>query len=102
LGLGSLTALALSDWRHRAAVLLWPAIIALVALPFLPAGGSPPDIRTAVVCIATAIVLFQPRDINTAITRSRAFVGDFSYSLYTGFAPPENLSCRYFPNVCQF
>lgn len=86
LGLGSLGILALEGsaagaWLAR---LFWPALAAVLALPFLPTGGPHPGVDALIVCMATLIVILRRHPLldRTLPARSLARLGDISYSLY--------------------
>lgn len=74
---------------HRAVrrftnLLFVPALLCLLALPFMPFKGTHPGINALLVCLATLVIILQNSPwLNGALSaRLLARVGDFSYSLY--------------------
>jgi peptidoglycan/LPS O-acetylase OafA/YrhL len=69
---------------RRIRTLFWPAVALLVLIPLFPFGGVHPGIDVLLVCSATIVIILSAveRYWKTAVVRSLAFVGDFSYSLY--------------------
>jgi len=86
LGLGSLGVLVLEGSRAGAwlARLFWPALAALVLLPFLPTGTPHPGLDALIVCTATLIVILRrhPGAQGAWWLRPLVGLGDISYSLY--------------------
>lgn len=90
--IGSVSALWLlrpHDDQHRAVsgivgLLFVPALLCLLALPFLPAAGMCPGFNALLICVATLIVILKySHRLNAAWpTQVLARIGDFSYSLY--------------------
>lgn len=85
MAIGSVGALAALGGRGRAVLcaLFWPALAALILVPF--ANGNPyPDAKTLSVCVATLIVILRRHPLcNTGpIPKLLATVGAISYSLY--------------------
>jgi len=86
LGLGSLGVLVLEGSRAGSwlARLFWPALAALVLLPFFPTGEPHPGLDALVVCTATLVVILR-RHPGAQWARWLAplvGLGDISYSLY--------------------
>jgi peptidoglycan/LPS O-acetylase OafA/YrhL len=86
LGLGSLGVLALQGspagaWLGR---LFWPALAALLVLPFFPTGAPHPGLDALLVCTATLVVILRchPGAEGFAPLRPLVWLGDISYSLY--------------------
>lgn len=86
LGLGSLGVLALQGspagaWLGR---LFWPALAALVVVPFFPTGAPHPGLDALIVCIATLVVILRchPGAERFVPLRPLVWLGDISYSLY--------------------
>lgn len=86
---GALWLLRPHDDPHRAVsrmvgLLFVPALLCLLALPFLPAVGMHPGFNALLVCVATLIVILKnSHRLNVAwLTQVLARIGDFSYSLY--------------------
>lgn len=85
LGVGSLGAfiVARQDAQNLAKWMFWPSLVALIALPIFPFGGSHPGIDALVACFATLIVILRAHPaLNGAAVKPLAWVGDISYSLY--------------------
>lgn len=86
LGIGSIGALlpavaSTQEWARR---FFWPALAALVLVPWLPAFGPHPGISALVVCVATLLVLLARRldwDASPGM-RAAAWLGTISYPLY--------------------
>ena len=89
LGLGSLGSLV-SVWLEGSAVYrwigraFWLAVAALVLLPFFPTGLPHPGLDALLVCLATLVVILHRHERlgSHRVTRSLAWFGDLSYSLY--------------------
>lgn len=86
LGMGSLGVLVLEGSRTGSwlARLFWPALAALVLLPFFPTGAPHPGLDALVVCTATLVVILR-RHPGAQWARWLAplvGLGDISYSLY--------------------
>jgi peptidoglycan/LPS O-acetylase OafA/YrhL len=87
LALGSLGAL-LAARVSGSTILSWarlPALLALFAIPAFPLGERSPGLDSAIVCVATLILIVGGRGgrIESALpVRAFAWVGNFSYSLY--------------------
>lgn len=86
LGLGSLGILALEGsvagtWLAR---LFWPALAALLVVPFFPTGAPHPGFDAMIVCTATLVILLRRHPLlNQSLpARGLAHLGDISYSLY--------------------
>ena len=86
LALGSMGVLVLQGskagvWLGR---LFWPALAALVVLPFFPTGAPHPGLDAAIVCIATLVVILRnhPGANQRVALRPMVWLGDISYSLY--------------------
>lgn len=86
LALGSLGILALEGsvaeaWLAR---LFWPALAALLVVPFFPTGYPHPGLDALIVCSATLIILLRRHPLlNQSLSaRGLAHLGDISYSLY--------------------
>lgn len=86
LGLGSLGVLALEGsvagaWLAR---LFWPALAALLVVPFFPTGAPHPGLDALIVCTATLVVLLRRHPVLNRgwPARGLAHLGDISYSLY--------------------
>ena len=86
LGLGSLGILALEGsvagaWLTR---LFWPALAALLLVPFFPTGAPHPGFDALIVCTATLVILLSRHPLlNRSLpARGLAHLGDISYSLY--------------------
>ncbi len=86
LGIGSLGVLALEGradgaWVRR---LYWPALAALLVVPFVPVGGAHPGADAIIVCLATLVVILRNHPVvgASAPMRGLAWFGDMSYSLY--------------------
>ncbi len=64
--------------------LFYPSLVALVALPAFPIGGSHPGLAAILACAATLTVVLRHHEgfERSRVTRTLAVVGDFSYSLY--------------------
>lgn len=86
LALGSLGILALegSFIGAQLARLFWPALVALLALPFFPTGAPHPGLDALIICACTLIVILrQHTTVNQSPpTRVLARLGDISYPLY--------------------
>jgi len=84
LGLGSIGALSAGRFERPAALLYWPALVALFAVTVVPIGGAHPGPSAAVICVSTLLVVLARREgvANSAPGRWLARVGDYSYSLY--------------------
>lgn len=86
LALGSLGVLALEGSFAGAllARLFWPALAALLLLPFFPTGRSHPGADALIICVATmAIILRRHAGFDHSVpVRGLARLGDISYSLY--------------------
>ncbi|MDB5694324.1 MAG: acyltransferase 3 [Alphaproteobacteria bacterium] len=85
LGFGSIGAFVIARpaWRRAARLLFWPALAAMLFIPFYPLGVLQPGIDTAIVCGATLVVILScHRILNLPALRPLAFIGDISYSLY--------------------
>lgn len=61
-----------------------PSLLALLALPAYPIGGTHPGLAAVLVCGATLVVILRrhPLSERSPWVRGLAAVGDFSYSLY--------------------
>jgi len=86
LALGSLGILALGGSMARAwlAWLFWPALAALLAVPFFPTGAAHPGLDALIVCTATLVIILRCHPVlNRGFpARGLASLGDISYSLY--------------------
>lgn len=86
LGFGSLGVLVLEGTRAAAwlARLFWPAVAALLLVPFVPTGAPHPGLDALIVCTATLIVILRRHPGAQAARWLRPLVGlgDISYSLY--------------------
>lgn len=86
LALGSLGALSLAGSRPGAwlARLFWPAVGALLVVPFFSTGGPHPGLDALIVCTATLIVILRRHPLfeHSLPARGLARLGDISYSLY--------------------
>lgn len=86
LGLGSLGVLVLEGSRAGAwlARLFWPALAALLLVPFFPTGAPHPGLDALIVCTATLIVILRrhPGAQGARWLRPLVGLGDISYSLY--------------------
>lgn len=86
LALGSLGALAPAGWYQGWGVarLFWPALAALLAVPFFPTGAPHPGLDVLIVCLATLIVILRRHPVldRSVSVRGLARLGDISYSLY--------------------
>src|SRR5262249_12053166 len=88
LGLGSLGALLARDHGERlrrvASPLVWPAMLALVAIPVHPTSTLHPGPDALIVCLATLAIISCDRAAlwQNPPALALARVGDFSYSLY--------------------
>lgn len=86
LGVGSLGVLVLEGSRAGAwlARLFWPALAALLLVPFLPTGAPHPGLDALIVCTATLIVILRrhPSAQGARWLRPLVGLGDISYSLY--------------------
>lgn len=86
LGVGSLGVLVLEGSRAGAwlARLFWPALAALLLLPFFPTGTPHPGLDALIVCTATLIVILRrhPAAQDAWWLRPLVGLGDISYSLY--------------------
>ncbi|GAB4203243.1 MAG: acyltransferase family protein [Tibeticola sp.] len=86
LGLGSLGVLVLEGSRAGAwlARLFWPALAALMLVPFFPTGAPHPGLDALIVCTATLIVVLRkhPGAQRAWWLRPLVGLGDISYSLY--------------------
>jgi peptidoglycan/LPS O-acetylase OafA/YrhL len=86
LALGSVGALVFARAPRPAAFawLLWPALLVLVLLPFLPVASPHPGVDALLVCIATLVVILvrHPLLEGKLPVAALARVGDMSYSLY--------------------
>lgn len=86
LGVGSLGVLVLEGSRAGAwlARLFWPALAALLLVPFLPTGAPHPGLDALIVCTATLIVILRrhPSAQGARWLRPLVGMGDISYSLY--------------------
>jgi peptidoglycan/LPS O-acetylase OafA/YrhL len=86
LALGSVGAIALERYREAPWVRrsFWPALVALLALPFLPGGMPHPGLAAVAVCVSTlAVILGRVRALHQSwpvVTMAK--LGDMSYSLY--------------------
>lgn len=84
--IGVLGALILPGDRCRAFIKLafWPALIALLALPFIPYSSLHPGPGAVIICAATLIILLRnhPQLSQGPIIKATSRVGDISYSLY--------------------
>ena len=98
LALGSIGVLALD--RYRDALLLrrafWPALLALLALPFLPGGMPHPGAAALAVCVSTLVVILSRHKAlaTNGPTRAMARLGDMSYSLYLVHWPLSALAAN--------
>ena len=84
--IGSAGALLL-DSKVRAdtlRLLFWPALLVLLAMPFIKLTAPHPGLAAILVCVATLVVILRAHPgINTlAVTRVFGKLGDLSYSLY--------------------
>ena len=86
LALGSLGTLAFEGrvagaWLAR---LFWPALAALLLVPFFPTNPAHPGLDALIVCIATLVVILRAHPaLNRGFAvRGLAHLGDISYSLY--------------------
>ena len=86
LALGSIGVLALAPsvtgpWPAR---LFWPAIAAIVAVPFFPTSAAHPGADAVIVCVATLIVILRRHPFlnQNWAAHSLARIGDISYPLY--------------------
>jgi peptidoglycan/LPS O-acetylase OafA/YrhL len=85
LALGSLGCLALDTPRFARAVkiLFWPALAALLLIPFVSTGTPHPGGDALIVCCATLVLLLRKHPaLNHSHLFALAWVGDLSYSLY--------------------
>lgn len=86
MALGSLGVLVLegSAAGTLLARLFWPALVALLIVPFFPTGAPHPGSDALIVCTATLIVILRHHPmLNTSLpVRGLARLGDISYSLY--------------------
>jgi len=87
LALGSFAALVASRFMG-APLLSWlrvPALIVLLATPAFPIGGPHPGVDSAIVCLATLVLILGATGgeaERSPPVRAVAWVGNFSYSLY--------------------
>ena len=86
LGLGSLGVLVwegsvAGTWLAR---LFWPALAALLLVPFFPTGAPHPGLDALIVCTATLVILLRRHPLLNQgwAARGPAHLGDISYSLY--------------------
>ena len=87
MALGSIGVLALEGSAAGtlvARLLFWPALVALLLVPFLPTGAPHPGLDALIVCTATLIIILRRHPmLNTGLpVRGLARLGDISYSLY--------------------
>jgi len=86
MALGSLGVLVLEGSAAGAllARLFWPALVALLIVPFFPTGAPHPGLDALIVCAATLIVILRRHPmLNTGVAvYGLARLGDISYSLY--------------------
>ncbi len=86
LALGSLAVLVLEGSAAGAllAPLFWPALAALLVVPFFPTGAPHPGLDALIVCTSTLIIILRRHPmVNTGLpVRGMARLGDISYSLY--------------------
>jgi hypothetical protein len=86
LGVGSLAVLTLEGSRAGDFLrkLFWPALLALLVVPFLSIGRSVYGLDALLICVATLIVILRrhPRLEESLPVKGLAWVGDMSYSLY--------------------
>lgn len=86
LALGSLGALVLegSLAGKLMAKFFWPALAALLLVPFFPIPAPHPGLNALIVCLATLVVILRRHPwINQGLyMRPLAWFGDISYSLY--------------------
>jgi len=100
LGLGSLTAFVVASpaWQRLAGTLFWPALAAMLLVPFYPIGLLQPGVDALLVCMATVVVILRcHRALNSPATRPVAFIGDISYSLYLVHWPIFALAANVWP-----
>lgn len=86
MGIGSMVALTRLDitrpkWTK---VVFWPSFATVLILPFMKLEFSHPGAITGVICLATAIIIINQRDFfqKNPATRTMAWIGNSSYSLY--------------------
>ena len=93
LGIGSLAAIAPLEGKHAKkviAILFWPSVAVLLAVPITPLNFPHPGLEAILVCVATANIILRrhPAFEHLSIARGLARVGDASYSLYLAHWPP--------------
>ena len=87
MALGSLGVLALEGSAAGtlvARLLFWPALVALLLVPFLPTGAPHPGLDALIVCTATLIIILRRHPLlnDGLLVFGFARLGDISYSLY--------------------
>ena len=91
LSIGSMVALMRMDVSPVAVLrwAFWPSLAALVIVPFFPTGYPHPGPDALIVCIATAVIIINGRQLFGRVypLRATAWVGDASYSLYLAHWP---------------
>ncbi|WP_051952498.1 acyltransferase family protein [Methylocapsa aurea] len=91
LAIGSIGALIGADSRlyRYARALFFPALLALLAIPFFPFGGNHPGPDALIMCLATIVVILRHYPMRNfgAPVLMLAAIGDFSYSLYLAHWP---------------
>ncbi|MEA3064730.1 MAG: hypothetical protein QOJ27_1176, partial [Sphingomonadales bacterium] len=100
LGFGSFAAFVVSRpaWQRLAGALFWPALAAMLVIPFRPIGALHPGIDAVIVCAATLVVILRCHGaLNGRATRPVAFIGDISYSLYLVHWPIFALAANVWP-----
>lgn len=62
----------------------WPALVALVLLPFIQTDNSYPGLETLLICLATIIVILSKHSVlaKGVAPHGLSKIGDLSYSLY--------------------
>lgn len=86
LGIGSLGSLMLEGSMAGATLgrVFWPAVGALLLVPFFPTGAAHPGADALIVCLATLVVILRKHPLlnDGGGLRPICWLGDISYSLY--------------------
>lgn len=86
LTIGSVGALLVvgSRLHHLLKILFWPALVALLVLPFMQLGADHPGLGALLICLATLVLILRAHPLLSkgAGMHGLSRVGDMSYSLY--------------------